>query len=73
MASNKYWLLAFNKGFAISADEKNLKTKGCAHPNSFVLPQNTGNLKKDANGWLFFAGGNDKYFSCVDIEVWGLN
>jgi len=21
---------------------------------------------------LNFAGGNDRFFSCVDIEVWGL-
>ncbi len=26
MASNKTWLLAFNYGFGISADEKNIKS-----------------------------------------------
>ncbi len=73
MASNETWLLGFNKGFAISADEKNKKSVACASPNNFVLPQNTGNLKKNENGSILFAGGNDKHFSCVDIEVWGLN
>ena len=72
MASNEDWLLGFYYGLAISAN-KNKKSIACAHPDDFVLPKNTGNLIKSADGWLFFAGGDDEYFSCVDIEVWGLN
>ena len=38
MLSNKGWLLAFNKGLAIRADDKNKKSVACAIPNYFVLP-----------------------------------
>ena len=71
MKSNKHWLLGIFGGLDINAD-KNQKSNAHANKKYFVHPKNTGNLKMNEDN-LFFAGGNDFTFSCVDVEVWGLN
>ncbi len=71
MKSDERWMMEIFNGFRIEAD-KNQKSSAFASDNHFIHPENIGNLHSSC-GNLYFAGGNDEYFGCEDIEVWGLN
>ena len=58
-------------GLRIFAD-KNKKSEAVANQEWFIWPKETGKLKIDSSN-LYFAGGNDKKFGIVDIEIWGFN
>ncbi len=69
--SYKHCLMEFGVGLFIS-DDKNEQSQAFADNDYWVHPLNTGNLKI-RDGCLFFAGGNNWNFKCVDVEVWGLH
>ena len=71
MGSDGVCLMVIGDGLVIYTD-KNTKSSAYADKDYFDYPQNTKNLKIE-DTYLYFAGGNDDEFSCVDIEVWGLN
>ncbi len=72
MRSNKDRLMEFNNGLLINADQ-NKYSLASAGDRHWVHPENTGNLTIDEYNYLYFAGGNDEYFKCLDVEVWGLH
>ncbi len=69
--SDKDWLLEFVGGFEINA-HKNEKSRAGANFSYFLFPLDHKNLPSD-DGRFCFAGGKDKYFKALDVEVWGLN
>ena len=71
MRSDEGWLMEIFNGLWINSD-KNQLSKVYAGDNHFLHPLNIGNLQT-CGGCLYFAGGDDEYFGCDDIEVWGLN
>ncbi len=70
MRSDKDWLMNFGGGLGINADQ-NKESEAYAKNSYWVHPENTGNLTI-RHGCLCFAGGNNIYFKCLDVEVWGL-
>ena len=73
MRSDKDYLIDFSMGLRINADQ-NEDSYATADKYKWVHPENTGNLKfKDSYGYLYFAGGDDWDFKCLDVEVWGLH
>jgi len=70
MGSDEVSLLWFGNGLDFRTDKN--KEMAWADYNTWVHPKNTGNLKKSGTD-LFFAGGNDRYYKAVDVEVWGLH
>ena len=63
--------MVFIAGLVIRSDQN--EESGAAAGNShWVHPENTGNLTIE-NSWLYFAGGDDRWFMSVDVEVWGLH
>ncbi len=71
MRSDKDWLMGFGGGLGIFAYQ-NEDSSAFAWNSHWVHPSNTGNLKKE-DGNLYFAGGDDMSFKCLDVEVWGLH
>ncbi len=60
-------------GFEINADQ-NKKSFAFACNYHWVHPENTGNLTINRlSSRLYFAGGDDSSFKCLDVEVWGLH
>ncbi len=72
MCSDKGLLMVIANGLKINAD-KNELSEAFANNRYWVHPENTGNLKIDGYGNIFFAGGNDMNFKCLDVEAWSLN
>ena len=72
MKSDKDWLMVFGCALYIIADQ-NRQSIAFADNAYWVHPQNTGNLMIDKYGELDFAGGDNRYFRSVDVEVWGLH
>ncbi len=71
MRSDKDWLMMFGSGFYINADQ-NKQSEAWAWNGRWVHPENTGNLTIDGSD-LCFAGGKNRNFKCLDVEVWGLH
>ena len=71
MGSDEDRLIVFGCGLSISVYQ-NENSIAYANDGYWVHPENTGNLTKIDDS-LYFAGGNDHNFKCLDVEVWGLH